>query len=265
MSLAFDFGFEELSKPWSSSTLALLFAASGEEEDFGTLGGPLAVADASRYAEFFELKGELLPLAAGVYAEICGGPDPLAAAVVRARAAIERNKLPVVIGEDRRVTKEMPKAPLVALWGRLGRAELDEAALLKEREAVMAGVRASSSGAFRAISGPAAVVTSRAMGTDSANLRSALSKIESPVHLSIDLDVLAPSAALTPRSIEPGGISWYNLLDAVDAVFDGPGVRSADLVGTLDIKPKSPAALLSAQILVKIAGAASERAMRNSR
>ena len=56
MSYVFDFGFEVLGADWDDARLAFLFATIGEEDDFGKSSGPLAVADASRYAEFFEMQ-----------------------------------------------------------------------------------------------------------------------------------------------------------------------------------------------------------------
>ena len=62
------------------------------------------------------------------------------------------------------------------------------------------------------------------------------------------------STVMNGRSIEPGGLGWYELLDAIDMVFQGPGVATADLVGTAAVTPRSTAALVGAQILLKLAG-----------
>jgi hypothetical protein len=262
MSFAFDFGFEGLGAHWDDAGVAFLFAAAGEEEDFGKSPGALAVADASRYAEFFEMRGEILPMDIGVYAEICNGPDPLAHAVSRALSAVEKGILPVVICDDRRVTKELGGIPLIALWGKIGRAEIDEPALLRERTTVIAGVRAATSNSLKAIPSNAAVVTAGTLSAGREPFNAAVHRIKGPAHLSIDLDVLSPSVSQTPRSIEPGGVSWYDLVDAIEMVFAGQGVASADLVGTKNVQPRSPAALLSAQILLKIAGLATARSKK---
>jgi arginase family enzyme len=66
--------------------------------------------------------------------------------------------------------------------------------------------------------------------------------------------VLAPGVAQAPRAAEPGGLGWYALVDLIEAAFGGPGVATADLVGCKEVQPRSPAALLAAQILIKMAG-----------
>ncbi len=70
----------------------------------------------------------------------------------------------------------------------------------------------------------------------------------------LDLDVLAPSVAQTSRSLEPGGLGWYDLMELIEMVFMGPGVAAADLVGTGTVNPRSPSALLGSQVLLKVAG-----------
>jgi hypothetical protein len=40
----------------------------------------------------------------------------------------------------------------------------------------------------------------------------------------------------------------------LELVFAGPGVAAADLVGTGSVSPRSPAALLGSQILLRLAG-----------
>ena len=56
MSFTFDFGFETASAPLEEAYAALLFACLGEEGDLGKAPGPLAIAAASRYVEFFEMQ-----------------------------------------------------------------------------------------------------------------------------------------------------------------------------------------------------------------
>jgi agmatinase len=254
MGLSFDFGFEQKGAPWDKAKLALFFACQGKVEDIGNKPGPLAVADGSRFVELFEMQVGVSPLDVGTYAEIVGGIDPLTLAIQRAGAARAKGMLPVIVAEDRRATKGSGEAALVALWGKVGRKEADETAILSGRSTILAGVRAATSHAFQTIPGNVTIITARGMGGEQQMFRQALDTCLEPVHLSIDLDVLAPSAAQTPRSIEPGGLSWYDLMDALELVFAGPGVLAVDLVGTAQVSPRTPASLSSAQILLKLAG-----------
>ena len=254
MGFTFDFGFETKGASWEDAYLALLFACDGALTDLGRASGPLAVADASRYIELFEMQVGISPLNIGTFAEAVGGKDPFEAARSRAEQARSRGMFPVIIAASRRATSHDMEMPLVAFWGTVGRTEGDERAILEGRRAILAGVRAATSAAFQSIPTSATIVDSRAILADKEHLKEALKNIERPVHLSIDLDVLAPATAQNPRSFEPGGLSWYDLMETIDLVFSGPGVASAELVGTGLIEPRSAASTLSAQVLLRIAG-----------
>jgi agmatinase len=254
MTLRIDFGFDGPGASWTDAYLALLFACRGEAADLGRAPGPLAVADASRFIELFEMQVGLSPLDIGTYAEAVGGDDPVVAAAARAAEARVRGMFPIVIGDDRRATELHCAEPLVALWGKVGRIEADETALLERQPSILAGVRAAASNAFQAIPQTTTIVTARALAEQRESFGEALSRFRDPVHLSIDLDVLAPAVAQTSRSLEPGGLSWYGLMDAIEMVFRGPGVVAADLVGTAPVAPRTPAALLGSQILLRLAG-----------
>ena len=255
MPLIIDFGYSDTSTSWDDAYLALLFAAAADASQIGKASGPLAIADASRFVELFECQVGLSPLGVGTYAEAVGGDNPVVAAVERAAEARSRGMFPVVIGDDRRVTDLGCRDPLVALWGKVGRIEVDEAGTLsRSNPAILGGVRAATANAFQAIPGNVTILTASAICQHKEVFKDALSRISDPVHLSIDFDVLAPSVAQTSRSLEPGGLGWYDLMDLLEIVFDGPGVAAVDLVGTAQIAPRTPAALLGSQVLLRVAG-----------
>jgi hypothetical protein len=253
--LIIDFGYSDTSTSWDDAYLALLFAASEDPSLIGKIPGPLAVADASRFVELFECQVGLSPLGVGTYAEAVGGENPANAAVRRAAEARTRGMFPVVIGDDRRVTDLGCRDPLVALWGKVGRIEIDETATLaRSNPAILAGVRAATANAFQAIPGNVTILTASVISQHKDVFKDAVSHITDPVHLSIDFDVLSPAVAQTSRSLEPGGLGWYDLMDLIEIVFDGPGVAAVDLVGTASVAPRTPAALLGSQILLRVAG-----------
>ena len=254
MALTIDFGFDNTSASWNEAYLALLFACKGDPGDIGRAPGPLAVADASRFVELFEMQVGTSPLEVGTYSEVVGGDNPIERAVARAEEARSRGMFPIIVGEDRRVTEAYCRDPLVALWGKVGRIEADEQSLFSKVPSVLVGVRSATNQAFQTIPPQVTILTARAVSEQADILPQALGRIGDPVHLSIDLDALAPAVAQTPRSMEPGGLTWYALMDAIQAVFEGPGLASAELVGTATIGPRSPAALLASQILLKMAG-----------
>jgi hypothetical protein len=254
MSQVFDFGFETRGVEWKDAVFAFLFPSGVSTEDLGSTAGPTAIADASRFVELFEMQVGLSPLNMGSYAELLGGPSPLEAAVERARQAMEQGSFPIVVSETRRAAELMSTSSLVALWGKIGRKESDETALIERCQTLVGGVRAASSIAFQAIPPNVGILTARAFEQDRKTLEVALERMSQPVHLSIDLDVLNPGIAQNRRSVEPGGLSWYGLMDGIEIIFQKASVQSVDLCGTGFIEPRSPAAVLCAQILVRLAG-----------
>jgi hypothetical protein len=254
MSFTFDFGFETTSVSLDDAYAAFLFACLGDQGDLGQATGPLAIADASKYVEFFEMQVGLSPLEKGVYTEVLGGPSPVEKAAERLSESKEKDTFPIIIGENRALTEKVCDCPLVALWGKIGRLEAEENAVFNRSGAVLAGVRAATSRAFRAIPSQATILTSHALNTNPELLKQALEEITEPVHLSIDFDVLSPGVAQTNRSLEPGGLSWYELIGGIETIFENPGVCAVTLVGTEEIKPMSTAALLGAQLLICLAG-----------
>jgi arginase family enzyme len=255
MALIIDFGYSDTTASWNDAYLALLFAAKADPSEIGKASGPLAIADASRFVELFECQIGLSPLGVGTYAEAVGGDNPAVKAIERAAEARARGMFPIVIGDDRRITDLGCRDPLVALWGKVGRIEVDETAILsRSNPSILAGVRAATANAFQAIPGNVTILTASALAQHKEFFKEALSRVSTPVHLSIDFDVLAPAVAQTGRSLEPGGLGWYDLMDLIELVFEGPGVAAVDLVGTALVGPRTPAALLGSQILLRVAG-----------
>lgn len=254
MSFEFDFAFDIKGAGWNEAYLALLFAAGGEPTDLGRVPGPLAIAHASRYVELFEMQVGASPMDAGMYCAAVGGENPLEEAAGKAKSAKTRGMIPIIIAEDRKMTRLACEAPLVALWGKVGRTETPEADLFAMNKTILTGVRAATSQAFKSIPADVTILTARGLGTDKSPFKASLAQLTDPVHLSIDLDVLTPGTAQNSRSLEPGGLSWYDLCDLIDLAVGGPGVASAELIGTRSVKPKTPSAVLCAQILLKLTG-----------
>jgi hypothetical protein len=256
MSFEFNFGFETPGTSMDKARIAFLFACMGEKAELGLSPGPLAIAHASQYVEYFEMQVGISPLETGVHSQVLGSQS-LAGTVWE---SLKANRIPqifpIIIGEDRHITEQVCGPPLVALWGKMGRQEADEFAVFNANATVLAGIRAASSTAFKTLPGNVTILTSRAVHQDKTILAQALGELHQPVHLSIDLDVLSPGVACTERSVEPGGLSGYDLMDITEMVFHSPGVISVDLVGTGQIEPNSTAALIGAQILMRLAGLA---------
>ncbi len=250
----FDFGFEGRSVYWEDAAVAMLFASNVVEENFDTAAGPTAIADASRFIELYEMQVGVSPMDVGIYAEIMGGDDPVVSVRGRAEEAMAAGKIPIMVGGDRRIAKEDTGEPLIIVWGKLGRPEVDEAALFGERQTILVGVRAAASSAFKALKGDVTIVPPKVFNDDPEALSEFIGKVEFPVHLSVDLDVLSPCVVQYNRSVEPGGLSWYSLMELMEMIILGPGVSKVSIAGTREMQPRTPAAALGAQLLLNISG-----------
>jgi arginase family enzyme len=261
MTQQIDFGYENASSDWDNASLSLFFISSHNVIDMGLLPGPGAIADASRFIELFETQVGISPLKKGTYAEIINDSNPINTAAQRASEARKKGMFPIIVAGDRRITEKYCTDPLVALWGKLGRVEINETALFSKNNTILAGVRAATTASFQSVPESVAILTAESLKKQSQLLKTALKDTKGPIHLSIDMDVLCPGVAQTTRSIEPGGFDWYNLVSLLEIIFNyGPEVAGADLTGTEAVCPQTPAALLGAQIILKIAGLAALKA-----
>lgn len=255
MSFELDFGYESRSSSWEDSFLALLFACNATKGEIGKIPGPTAVADTSRFVELFEMQSGIAAFDYGVYAEVVEGKDPVSTAVVRAVEAQAQGMFPVIIAENRRITEQFATAgSLVAMWGKIGRAEADEKNLFRGSRSILAGVRSATTAAFKSVLDDVTLITAKDLLSNNSNFKEALAELDGPVHLSIDIDVLSPGVIQNIRSVEPGGLTWYALVDTLQTIIDGPGISGMDLVGTASVVPRTPAAFICAQLLMKIAG-----------
>jgi hypothetical protein len=249
--LPFDFGFEGDGVPLSQAEVALLFAAEGDEKTLGRASGPAALADASQYVEFFEMQGAIHALDIGVYAELTGDSDSETLAIEQFKTAAARGIFPFIIAKHRFSLPNVT-GPTVALWGKIGRAECEDTVLAPERNTLLIGVRAATEQAYHAIGDKVTMVTAADLRSRRPEIGQMIASLPSPVHLSIDYDVFDPNVAAIDRSPEPGGLTWYDFVDILERLFKGPGVKSADVVGAVNVEAKSRSALFGAQMVTKI-------------
>ncbi len=168
----FDFGFESRTTSWEDARIVLLFMSPSIDAEIGSVQGSLAVADASRYAEFYEMDGDFSPFEIGVYSEIVDGKDLRRNIGARVVEAIEQGKIPIVVVEDGEVI-------------------------------LMSGCQD---------------------------------------HMRIDFNVLIQ------------GTPWYEFIDKLESEIQGSAIDMVELTGVGSVKPKSPEALLCAQIIIKTIG-----------
>ena len=86
--------------------------------------------------------------------------------------------------------------------------------------------------------------------------RSFLEKVRSingPVYLSIDMDVFSPSLVAGVTRPQPGGFSWYQMVETLEALFSRPklDLRGVDLVEMVP-EPSRVSEMVAAKLLQKI-------------
>ncbi len=254
MTFSFDFGLEGQGVPYAKAAIVMLFESDTTPERLAKTSGPAAVAYSSRFIELFETQIGIIPHAAGIYAEIIGGRNSALAISERATTVLKDGKKPIIISKNRKVSGLFCRSGIAALWGKLGRNECNEAKLLSAGDTILAGVRAATNIAFKSVKGEVVLLTARDLMKENEKLREALSRLNGPMHLSIDLDVLAPGTVPNSRAIEPGGLDWYTLVDTLEALFGTVKINSVDVTGTEEIASRSPAGHLGAQLVLKLAG-----------
>jgi agmatinase len=91
--------------------------------------------------------------------------------------------------------------------------------------------------------------SARELSRGTARFRKLLEALPTAVHLSIDVTVLDPSHLPIAGNVDPGGLDWFALTDAVDAVFAAKSVLSCDVCGLAprvgDIAPSFTVAQLT--------------------
>jgi agmatinase len=74
-----------------------------------------------------------------------------------------------------------------------------------------------------------------------------------PLYLSIDMDVFSPSLVPGVGTPQPGGFSWYQMIETLEAFFSHPGLdlRGVDLVEMVP-EPSRVSEMVAAKLLQKI-------------
>jgi agmatinase len=88
--------------------------------------------------------------------------------------------------------------------------------------------------------------------SDPGSFKRLLDKITDPLYLSIDMSVLDPSLCPGVSNPEPSGLLWNELLQIVEAVFEGHSVLGADLVEVSPLPGDVRSELLAAKLALKL-------------
>ncbi len=249
----------------------------------GTRDGPESIIDASRYMELFDRETGWSPCEAGIHT--APGLEPSRGSVeqtlVRVRDAVTEvlaaGKFPVLLGGEHSITIGAVNAA-ADIWKDLHVVTLDAHCDLREE---YEGSRHSHACTMRRVLDVARKVTGFGMrscseeewdlikekgyefyfwseGDRTLSLRSlrkairAISRIGSPIYLTVDLDVLNPAELPAVGTPEPSGPSFDDILPLIRTIARRENLVGADLVELAPIAGETRSEFLAARLLYKI-------------
>ncbi len=252
----------------------------------GTRRGPQAILEASTHLELYDEELQSEPYRVGVHtlpplAPSAASPEETLQRVEHTVTwLIEREKFPVLLGGEHSLTL----APVRALrkkFGKFSVLQLDAHADLRDSfqgtpfnhacvgrrmhelglNIVQIGIRAISpeEADFIRTAKSLHVCFDYELHPNSAlSLRKgevlgeALSKLESPVYVTLDLDVFDPALMPAVGTPEPGGLGWYSVLNILKYVGEKHTVLGCDVVELCPIAGMVGPDFLAAKLVYKM-------------
>lgn len=233
----------------------------------GTKDGPQAIIDASRHIELYDIGTKKYPSKAGIFTLPFLEPSKNSPeeTVARIKAVIDRilsdNKFPLMLGGEHSITLGAVQAfrdkfsdfsvlqidAHTDLRDEFEGTKFHHACVMKRIEDLgiaftQAGIRSVSEGekidnVFLAPGLPAEKI---------------ISTLKENVYLTIDLDALDPSIMPSTGTPEPGGLSWYDVLNLVEHVAQKRKIIGADVVELDPIPGFHAPDFLAAKLVYKI-------------
>lgn len=246
----------------------------------GTARGPAAIFDASSQVELYDILLEREPYRAGIHMlPALKLPESAEGAIRAVRSAAEKvlddGKLPALIGGEHSLTLGAVQACLER-YPELSVLQLDAHADLRTE---YQGTPFSHACVMRRIADmkvPFVPVGIRSMCREesdwikrkkqkvfyahsikgrSAWIKDAVSRLSDYVYLTLDLDVLDPSEMPATGTPEPGGLSFYEVVNLCDALAkSGRGVVGFDIMELAPIKNLKASDFLAAKLLYHLIG-----------
>ncbi|EFK07239.1 agmatinase [delta proteobacterium NaphS2] len=219
----------------------------------GTRKGPAAILEASQQLELYDGKG--IPAEKGIYTDTvhsCGGEEDvvLDALAVRVEGILAKRKIPLILGGEHTITAGVLKG-VARLLGSIGVIQFDAHADLRDRyegsrynhACVMRRVLEMGHRLFqigtRSLSMEEAVYRKK-RGLDTLDAediaKSGIPETLLPenfpdnVYLTIDVDCMDPSLMPATGTPEPGGMTWYQMMEALSRVCRQRKVIGFDIV-----------------------------------
>ncbi|MFO0974554.1 MAG: agmatinase [Phycisphaerae bacterium] len=246
----------------------------------GTRNGPRAILTASQQVELYDEELDAEAYRAGVWtaaplAPEMAGPDKQVKAVhAAARPIVRAGQFLIGLGGEHSITAGLVRAvmerhkPLTVL-------QIDAHADLRDEyegtphshacamrrvldlgaKLVAVGIRNYSRDEQRFMQRRGiAPVSARECHADPNWIERVVARLDSPIYVTIDIDGLDPAYAPGTGTPEPGGLTWFQVVDLLRAVTRAHRVVAADLVEVMPLPGSMQTEFLAAKLIYKLIG-----------
>jgi agmatinase len=249
-------GPESAAEPEHARVVILPFGyEGGVSYGRGAAAGPLAVLEASHFLELYDEILDTEPNQIGIFTAappaIAEEPGKMVAQLqAMVQALLEQGKFVVVIGGDHSVTNGYLRA-IHRQYAQFGVIQLDAHADLRDRydgsplshactmarareltpHCLQIGIRSMSKAEARRIKEEGlALYTMRDWRDGRLDLGAALDRLPDKVFLTLDVDVFDWNVISDTGTPEPGGCSWDEAMDLLEAIFSAKDIIGTDVV-----------------------------------
>jgi len=236
--------------------------------------GPSAIIEASAHMELYDIETDSEVYKNGIFtAKPLNGPelpeDMIEMVTEQVHKYLERDKFIVVVGGEHSVSIGSVRAhaannvdmTVLQLDAHSDlRDEYDGskynhacvmARIMELCPIVQVGIRSMDSSEKQALD-TNRVIFARDILTNKSWIEKVLSKLTENVYLTIDLDVFDPSIMPSTGTPEPGGLSWYEVLELLRTVFENRNVVGFDVVELCPDEGNKAPDFLAAKLIYKL-------------
>ncbi len=272
-----NFGYlpDEHSDPENSGIVIIPVAYDGTSTWMkGADEGPSSILEASANMELYDIETDSEVYRRGIFTESTIGGDISTKEMIEAvheavRYYVEKDKFTVVIGGEHSVSIGSIRAH-VEHYPDLTVLQLDAHADLRDEyngskhnhacvmarakelcPIVQVGIRSMDSSEKEGMD-KSGVFFAEKIHNHTDWIAKAVSRLSKNVYVTVDLDVFDPSIMPSTGTPEPGGLSWYDILELLKAVTDKKNVVGFDVVELCpDNRNKAPD-FLAAKLIYKL-------------
>ncbi len=279
---AFTFGAVPISYASLNSTICIILLPFETTSDskLTAKGGPEAILNASRNLELYDFDLKIETYKVGIYTlneiepsfsspyENCKLVESIISSVVKTKM------FPVLIGGDHSISygafqalqKYHPDIGILIFDAhpdlfneykgtKYGNASVTRRIYELDKAITILGLRSASREECNFLAkSNIQYINAREIINASDSIDDVINSLPSQIYISIDLDVLDPSEMPSVAYPEPGGLRWYDLLDALDKVISKKNVLGFDVVELSPIAGNPAPDFLAAKLIYRMIG-----------